>query len=122
MNLQDFIPRLIKLWRGGGSSSVLSPKEYERVSGALLRLQRGLTGDRKLAGAGYMQENDLLGAYLLYYWPVTFLQVHHAFETAVLSNEISFENEVTVLDLGCGPGPAGISFCNEKNRALKKFT
>ncbi|MBB5218946.1 methyltransferase domain-containing protein [Treponema rectale] len=122
MNLQDFIPRLIKLWRGGGSSSVLSPKEYERVSGALLRLQRGLTGDRKLAGAGYMQENDLLGAYLLYYWPVTFLQVHHAFETAVLSNEISFENEVSVLDLGCGPGPAGISFCNElKKQGVKKI-
>lgn len=116
MNLQDFIPSLVKLWRGSGSSN-LSPKELERVSNALLKLQRGLTGQRELAGASYMQEADLLGAYLLYYWPVTFLQVHHAFETALNSNRIDLKKEVHLLDLGSGPGPAGISFCNE----LKKL-
>ncbi|WP_296827061.1 class I SAM-dependent methyltransferase [Treponema sp.] len=116
------MPSLVKIWRGSGNS-ILSPRELDRVSNALLRLQRGLTGKRELAGAGYMQENDLLGAYLLYYWPVTFLQVHHAFETACNSNKITFSGQVQLLDLGCGPGPAGISLCNElKKLGVKKIS
>jgi SAM-dependent methyltransferase len=65
---------------------------------ALLRLQRGLTSERLLAGAGYMEDPDLLGAYLLYYWPVSYLE-------AALSLAMIGRSPRRVLDLGSGPGP-----------------
>ncbi|PKL04897.1 MAG: methyltransferase type 12, partial [Spirochaetae bacterium HGW-Spirochaetae-9] len=43
--------------------------EIRRFGEALRNLQRGLTGDRVLAGASYFSSADYLGAYLLYYWP-----------------------------------------------------
>jgi hypothetical protein len=73
--LKGHIPGLLSLWRGGGGGGALTKGEVSRAGEALLRLQRGLTGERSLAGAGYMQDSTLLGAYLLYYWPVSYLQV-----------------------------------------------
>jgi SAM-dependent methyltransferase len=81
--------------RGDG----LSRLEIEAVGAALLRLQRGLTGERPLAGAPYMDDPNLLGAYLLYYWPVSYLEVALALAELGLSPR-------HVLDLGSGPGPA----------------
>jgi SAM-dependent methyltransferase len=77
----------------------LSPDETKDAARELLRLQRGLTGNRALAGAPYMDEPRLLGAYLLYYWPVSYLQV------AVALQELGSRPR-RVLDLGSGPGPA----------------
>jgi SAM-dependent methyltransferase len=62
------------------------------------RLSTGLTRDRALAGARYMDEDRLLGAYLLFYWPVSYLQAR-----GVLS-ELPRPPK-RVLDLGSGPGP-----------------
>lgn len=104
--LGTHIPRLIELWRAGkslvpfnGNACKLSRSEIETAGAVLFALQRGLTGGRILAGAGYMNDRDLLGAYLLYYWPVSYMQVSLALA----------ENPCTprrVLDLGSGPGPA----------------
>ena len=105
------LPELIALWRElaasdrPASSRPVSPlrrPELEVISAALVRLQRGLTGERELAGSAYMDQESALGAYLLYYWPVSYM------ETALLLEEIlSGESELPkrVLDLGCGPGP-----------------
>jgi SAM-dependent methyltransferase len=100
------IPRLIELWRASQnsdrhpeSSTRLSHREVEAAGAALLALQRGLTGGRILAGAGYMGDRELLGAYLLYYWPVSYLQVSLALAEHPCSPK-------RVLDLGSGPGPA----------------
>ena len=80
-------------------SGALDPKEGERVAAALLSLQRGLTSGRRLAGAPYMDDGELLGAYLLYYWPVSYLQVSLALASIG-------RPPGRVLDLGAGPGPA----------------
>lgn len=101
---------LVDAWRselgGAGSRRIsqgrLSREETEEVGKALLSLQRGLTGDRRLAGASYMDRPDLLGAYLLYYWPVSYLQVSLALEDALRGRPVP----ARVLDLGSGPGPA----------------
>ncbi|MEI6874278.1 MAG: small ribosomal subunit Rsm22 family protein [Spirochaetota bacterium] len=97
------LPSLIDAWRRErnliGRSGVLDPKEIEGVGATLLGLQRGLTSSRRLAGAGYMDDGELLGAYLLYYWPVTYLQVSLAL--ASIGRPLG-----RVLDLGAGPGPA----------------
>jgi SAM-dependent methyltransferase len=100
------VPRLIELWRAGQNldqypnyAGKLSRREVEAAGAALLALQRGLTGGRILAGAGYMNDSDLLGAYLLYYWPVSYMQVSLALAEYLGSPR-------RVLDLGSGPGPA----------------
>jgi SAM-dependent methyltransferase len=73
--------------------------EVEAVGAVLLGLQRGLTGSRALAGAPYMDDPGLLGAYLLYYWPVSYVQASLALAELGLAPR-------RVLDLGSGPGPA----------------
>ncbi len=95
------LPSLVGRWRNGSTSGPdLSPSELQAASRDLLRLQRGLTGDRGLAGTSYMEDKGLLGAYFLYYWPVSYLQVSLAL-AALGSPSLR-----RVLDLGSGPGPA----------------
>lgn len=111
--LKGHIPGLLSLWRGGGGSGPLTKGEVSRAGEALLRLQRGLTGERSLAGAGYMQDSTLLGAYLLYYWPVSYLQVSLALSSrSDLLSRLGDGSAVRVLDLGCGPGAASSAFCD----------
>ena len=104
--LGTHIPRLIELWREGHNLDQrfvekhrLGRQEIEVAGASLLALQRGLTGGRSLAGAGYMDDAGILGAYLLYYWPVSYMQVSLA-----LAENPTFPRRV--LDLGSGPGPA----------------
>ena len=40
----------------------------------MTRLSTGLTRERELAGARYLDDERLLGAYLLFYWPISYLQ------------------------------------------------
>lgn len=111
------IPTLLRLWRSNRNASALSAQEAASVSKALLNLQRGLTGDRQLAGAGYMQDKNLLGAYLLYYWPVSYTQISCC--TNYFSNALKVlaeKDELNILDIGSGPGPAS---CALTDCALK---
>ena len=84
--------------RAGRDEGRLSEAELGRVARALLRLQRGLTGERELAGAAYMDDPELLGAYLLYYWTSSYAQASRAMALSGLWPR-------RVLDLGSGPGP-----------------
>ena len=77
---------------------LLAPDELREVAGAVERLSRGLTRERELAGARYMDEERLLGAYLLFYWPISYLQARGTI------SELP-RRPRTVLDLGSGPGP-----------------
>jgi len=72
------------------------------VARAVERLSLGLTRDRALAGARYLDDERLLGAYLLFYWPVSYLQAR-----GVLS-ELARPPR-SVLDLGSGPGPLALA-------------
>ena len=133
--LEKHIPALISLWRetgkhGGGTknrgslaavlrqAAPLSKAERDTVSRALLGLQRGLTGSRELAGAGYMENNAYLGAYLLYYWCVSYLQVSYAARSAAEQCRALFAarrqngSPVRILDAGSGPAPASMAVCD----------
>jgi SAM-dependent methyltransferase len=79
-------------------ADALAPDELREVAAAVGRLSTGLTRDRALAGARYMDEEKLLGAYLLFYWPVSYLQARGTI------SELP-RRPRTVLDLGSGPGP-----------------
>ncbi len=117
------IPQLLRAWRGpvAGSTTLSGPlslAETRTVASSLLRLQRGLTGERSLVGEPYMDDRGLLGAYLLYYWPVSYLQTALALEelfrpasgNPLLSPSSGLPGIRRVLDIGSGPGPASAAF------------
>ena len=110
-DLQRWIPGLLSTWRGlrreasrgpRPPSDRLLPDELREVASAVQRLSLGLTRDRKLAGARYLEDDRLLGAYLLFYWPVSYLQAR-----GVLS-ELP-RRPRSALDLGSGPGPVAFA-------------
>jgi SAM-dependent methyltransferase len=112
-DLAQWIPRLVKVWRAhrrGGRPQgrhareaepppgTLTSAELREVGAGVKQLSHGLTRERELAGARYMDDPRLLGAYLLFYWPVSYAQARAALP------EVG-RRPRAVLDLGSGPGP-----------------
>lgn len=87
---------------GRGPAELLLPDELRSIAAAVERLSRGLTREREMAGARYLDEDRLLAAYLLYYWPVSYLQARGAL------SELP-RRPRRVLDLGSGPGPVAFA-------------
>ncbi len=109
-DLARWMPLLVKVWRARGNKGkkksredededdgTLTPHEQKQVAQGVRTLSLGLTRERQLAGAKYMDDPALLGAYLLFYWPVSYAQARQAL------GELPRPREV--LDLGSGPGP-----------------
>jgi ribosomal protein RSM22 (predicted rRNA methylase) len=101
-DLARWMPRLVAVWRRvrklpEGPPS-LTEKELKEVASGVRTLSLGLTRERQLAGARYMDDPRLLGAYLLFYWPVSYAQGRQVL------GELSARAR-SVLDLGSGPGP-----------------
>jgi len=112
-DLQQWIPRLIAAWRRmaqepaeGLPQDRLAAHEASRVARALAGLSAGLKGGRGLAGADYMGHPDLLGAYLLWFWPVSYLQARASLI------EASIPGLGSALDLGSGPGPMAMALAD----------
>lgn len=117
-DLEAWIPRLIAVWRAHRAARSKGPKQPQRgrpsfpeepttkltvpevkeVAAGIKRLSHGLTRERELAGARYMDDPALLGAYLLFYWPVSYAQ------SRALLSELPARPRA-LLDLGSGPGP-----------------
>ncbi len=105
-DLTRWIPRLLAAWRGRRGprrgprppEDALLPDELREVAPAVARLSRGLTRERELAGARYLDDERLLGAYLLFYWPISYLQARSTISELPCPPR-------SVLDLGSGPGP-----------------
>jgi protein-L-isoaspartate O-methyltransferase len=88
--------------RAGG----LSPDELYAVSRKVRELSRGLTRDRALAGERYLSDPDLLGAYLLHFWPISYSQ---ALLGITMMRRARRAGLGTVLDVGAGPGPVSLA-------------
>jgi len=110
-DLSRWVPRLLAVWRRARRGprrgprpplDRLLPDELREVAGAVERLSRGLTRERELAGARYLDDERLLGAYLLFYWPVSYLQARGTL------SELTARPR-SVLDLGSGPGPMALA-------------
>ena len=97
-DLAQWIPRLIAVWRRHRKAARapqhgkqrrfdeeelpegnLTHDELREVGAGVKQLSMGLTRDRALAGARYMDDPKLLGAYLLFYWPVSYAQARSTF-------------------------------------------
>lgn len=106
-DLAEWLPRLIAAWRSlgrhpGGARDALRPAELRTVAAGVRRLSAGLTRDRTLAGTAYMDDPQLLGAYLLFYWPISYAQARQVF------GELRHRAR-SVLDLGSGPAPVAFA-------------
>jgi SAM-dependent methyltransferase len=113
-DLDRWIPRLER-----ASGGRIDPKA---VAQAVRTLSLGLTRERELAGARYMDDPKLLAAYLLFYWPVSYAQGREVL------GELGARPR-SVLDLGSGPGPlafaaldhgaADVTVADRSGRALE---
>ena len=102
-DLNRWIPSLLAVWRRHrrhkeGPSDRLLQHELKEVVTGVKTLSAGLTGKRQLVGKGYMDDAALLGAYLLFYWPVSYAQARYALGYLPAKPR-------SVLDLGSGPAP-----------------
>jgi SAM-dependent methyltransferase len=101
-DLARWMPRLVAVWRRARKlpegPPTLTPKELKEVAAGVRTLSLGLTRERQLAGGRYMDDPRLLGAYLLFYWPVSYAQGRQVL------GELQTRAR-SVLDLGSGPGP-----------------
>ena len=104
--LEAWEPRLVRAWRRVRGSTADAPsltaEERRDVVAGAQRLSRGLTRERDLAGARYFEDPQLLGAYLLLYWPRSYAQA------ASVLREIGGAHG-RVLDVGSGPGPLALA-------------
>jgi SAM-dependent methyltransferase len=89
----------------------LTPDEIREISSGVKQLSLGLTRDRQLAGAKYMDDPKLLGAYLLFYWPISYAQAR-----SVLGELPKRPN--VALDLGSGPGPMAFALADAGAREV----
>ena len=86
----------------GGPADALARSEIRRAAAAVLRLHAGLVGDRALARPETYQ-GELLGAYLLWWWPQTYLKTQAALRLAPMPRA------PRILDVGSGPAPAALA-------------
>jgi hypothetical protein len=102
--LARWMPRLVAVWRRHQicRPPTLAGRELKEIGQGVRALSAGLTRDRALVGARYLDDPRLLGAYLLFYWPVSYAQAR-----AVLG-ELP-RRPRSVLDLGSGPGPVAFA-------------
>ncbi|MBS4163297.1 Uncharacterized protein PRO82_000597 [Candidatus Protochlamydia amoebophila] len=100
-DFETVMPLLINAWRRfhklSGPADALQTREFRSVVSAVQILQKGLETGRDLVGQDYFSKSDLLGAYLLYQWPI------HYQEGLSVINEIP-QTPIRVLDIGSGPG------------------
>ena len=89
----------------GGPSDKLGPSEIAPAARAVDALHLGLVGERALARPETYDERQALGAYLLWWWPQSYVKVRAALR---LLPEGTLERG-RVLDLGSGPGPAALA-------------
>lgn len=105
-----WIPKLVRAWRvstgRSGPADTLTSAEIEQVGQAIRELSRGLVGERELIGRSYLSDPASLGAYLLYFWPVSYAQARRIYAHIP-------ELSGRALDLGAGPGPLGFAASDE---------
>jgi hypothetical protein len=88
----------------GGPAGELGKGEVAKAARAVEELHRGLVGERSLAHAATYDSPAHLGAYLLWWWPQTYAKTR-----ATLALVPSLPRRPRTLDLGSGPGPAGLA-------------
>jgi len=107
VTLDDHVPALLRRGRAllglsAGPETALAAAELGPAARAVLELHQGLVGERALARPS-TYAGSRLGAYLLWWWPQTYLKIQAALRMATLPRG------PRILDVGSGPAPAAIA-------------
>jgi SAM-dependent methyltransferase len=107
MKLDDHVPALLRRARTllglpAGPDAALTAAEVRPAARAVLELHHGLIGERALARPS-TYAGSRLGAYLLWWWPQTYLKTKAALRMVTLPRE------PRILDVGSGPAPAALA-------------
>src|SRR5207248_4164678 len=86
----------------GGPPETLARAELRVAADAVLELHEGLIGERALARPETYR-GRMLGAYLLWWWPQTYVKTQAALRMAAMPGA------PTILDAGSGPAPAALA-------------
>jgi SAM-dependent methyltransferase len=105
--MQQHIPTLLARARAllrlkGGPAEELARGELAQAAAAVLALHDGLVGERALARPETYR-GEMLGAYLLWWWPQTYAKMEAALRMAPMPRQ------PRILDVGAGPGPAALA-------------
>lgn len=100
---RTYLPLLLEAWRG--NPSPLEKEELLRISHRVRQLSHGLTGSRELAGSPYLEDPISLGAYLFYYWPISYRTASYILSTI----RSSLRMLDSALDIGAGAGPVSFA-------------
>lgn len=128
-----WMPALVACWRSitgqPGAAGGLKPGEVASVAAAVHALSSGLIREREAIGTDYMSDPASLGAYLLYFWPVSYVQAHVFLSQTIHATGRGLGR---VLELGAGPGPMGMAAlglgaeslyaCERSEAALRALT
>jgi SAM-dependent methyltransferase len=107
VSLDSHLPALLRRARAlltlpGGPEGDLSQAEIAPAARAVLELHDGLVGDRPLAKP-QTYAGAHLGAYLLWWWPQTWVKTQAALRMVALPRA------PRILDVGSGPGAAALA-------------
>ena len=105
--MQRHIPKLLERARAllrlpGGPADELARAELKQAAAAVERLHEGLVGERALAKPS-TYAGELLGAYLLWWWPQTYAKTQAALRLTALPKPSR------IFDVGSGPAPAALA-------------
>jgi Mitochondrial small ribosomal subunit Rsm22 len=109
VDLEGRIPALLARARslldlGGGPAHRLAAGEIAKAARAVETLHEGLVARRELATAATYRDPAHLGAYLLWWWPQTYVKVRSA-----LGLVPGLARPARILDVGAGPAPAALA-------------
>jgi SAM-dependent methyltransferase len=104
VSLHDHVPALLRRARAllrlaGGPEDALAVAEVRAAAKAVFELHEGLIGERALARPS-TYEGARLGAYLLWWWPQSYVKTAAALRMAPMPRA------PRILDAGSGPAPA----------------
>lgn len=107
MTLDDHVPAVLNRARAllrlpGGPPAELARAELRAAASAVRELHEGLVGERALAKPA-TYAGARLGAYLLWWWPQTYVKTQAALRMAPMPVS------PRILDVGSGPGAAGLA-------------
>lgn len=94
-----YIPLLLEAWKG--SFSPLKKEDLFQIIRRVRQISHGLTGNRDLAGSAYLDDPASLGAYLFYYWPISYRTASFLLS----SIRPTSKKPEAALDVGAGAGP-----------------
>ena len=100
----------------GAERQALSRDEIFSVAQRVKELSRGFTRERSLAGERYLSQPDLLGAYLLHFWPISYAQARLCLEMMQRVREGTPLS--SALDVGSGPGPFALALLDAGVRTV----